>query len=76
MMNLFRSEEHVRNWALYDSAAVDGTLPLDAWVRVFSVEYCRVRLNLDFFLHAPELRNSILEAIAHEGKGSPFFALP
>jgi hypothetical protein len=30
-MNLFRSEEHVRNWSLYDPISEESIMPLADW---------------------------------------------
>ena len=30
-MNLFRSEEHVRNWSLYDPISEEAIMPLADW---------------------------------------------
>lgn len=72
-MNLFRSEEHVRNWAVYDPAAREGTRPLRDWVRVFSVDYLRKRLEPDYFLKAQDLRAGVFQALAQLGKVGPFW---
>lgn len=73
MLNLFRSEEHVRRWSLLDPAAAEAILPVRNWVRVFSVDYCRARLEPDYFLRAWELRPALFEAIARQGKRGPFW---
>ncbi len=35
-MNLFRSEEHIRNWSRFDPAAEQGIVPLANLVQLFS----------------------------------------
>ncbi len=75
-MNLFRSEEHARRWSRYDPAAREGTLPLRDWVHVFSVDYCRKRLEPDYFLSAWELRAGLFQALAALGKTGPFWGTP
>lgn len=75
-MNLFRSEEHVRNWSRYDPAAGEGTMPLRAWVHVFSVDYCRTRLEPNYFLKAQDLRSGVFRALAELGKSGPFWGTP
>ena len=37
-MNLFRSEGHARDWALFNSNSDEGIMPLADWVAVFSTE--------------------------------------
>ena len=66
-MNLFRSEEHARNWAGFGDP--QGLLPLD-WVRrLWGVAWYRERLNgrfvsgmMDF---VPE-RNAVLKAVTQD----------
>jgi hypothetical protein len=35
-MNLFRSEEHIRNWARYDPATKEGIFTLEELVKLFT----------------------------------------
>lgn len=74
-MNLFQSEEHVRRWSGYDPTAAEGTLPLDDWAYVFSVEFCRTKLDPDFFLRGLELRQGLFQALKELGKSGPFWGL-
>ncbi len=72
-MNLFRSEEHVRRWSGYDPTAAAGTLPVKEWAYVFSVEFCRTKLDPDFFSRALRLRPGLFEALKALGKSGPFW---
>ena len=74
-MNLFRSEAHVRCWAGYDPAAAEGTLPLDEWAHVFGGDYYRRRLEPDFFLYGPELRQELFRALKALGKSGSFWGI-
>ncbi len=47
-MNLFRSEEHARNWQFFDAAYDANLQPLDAWVERFSHERFRARIRPDY----------------------------
>ena len=47
-MNLFRSEEHARNWRGFDAGFADTLLPLSYWVERFSGERHRQRGATDF----------------------------
>jgi hypothetical protein len=47
-MNLFRSEEHARNWNGFDPDFADTLLPLSHWVERFSAERQRQRGASDF----------------------------
>ena len=42
-MNLFRSEEHARNWSGYDARFADTLQPLAYWVDRFSAERHKAR---------------------------------
>jgi hypothetical protein len=74
-MNLFRSEEHIRNWARFDPATAEGIIPLADVVKVFSGEFFQKRLSLEYVSHRREYLNGFLAAIGEIGKTRPFWAL-
>lgn len=74
-MNLFRSGEHVRRWSGYDPAAAEGTMSLSDWAYVFGVEFCRRKLEPDFFLRGLELRQGLFQALKELGKSGPFWGI-
>lgn len=47
-MNLFRSEEHARNWAQFDPGFVENLRPLAVWAEHFSAERHRERIRRDY----------------------------
>ncbi len=47
-MNLFRSEEHARNWSGFNPAYEEGLQPLIYWVEFFSAERFRARGASDY----------------------------
>ncbi|MCZ6873579.1 MAG: hypothetical protein O7G88_08630 [bacterium] len=47
-MNLFRSEEHARQWALYDAAYDANLQSLAAYMERFSGERFRARIRPDY----------------------------
>jgi hypothetical protein len=48
-MNLFRSEEHARNWSDFDPAMADRMLrPVDWWADVFANPFFRERHRPDY----------------------------
>jgi hypothetical protein len=47
-MNLFRSEEHARNWAGFNPSYVDFLQPLAYWVERFSADRHRARGAPDY----------------------------
>jgi len=75
-MNFFRSEEHVRKWAQFESRNAEGMIALQDLVKIFSGELFRRRLDLDYFSRREEYRKErpmILRAI---GKTGPFWLPP
>ena len=47
-MNLFRSEEHCRNWASFNPEFEEQLKPLSYWLERFSQERHRARIRPDF----------------------------
>ena len=47
-MNLFRSEEHARNWDRFDDAMSGSILPVAEWADIFGNVYFRERGRSDF----------------------------
>jgi len=47
-MNLFRSEEHARNWVGFNPEFAETLQPLSYWVDRFSTEIFRLRLRADY----------------------------
>ena len=47
-MNLFRSEEHARNWVSYDPEFEDNLRPLSYWLERFSAGQFRARGRPDY----------------------------
>jgi hypothetical protein len=75
-MNLFRSEEHIRNWARYDPAAEQGILPLENIVKVFSGNLFQRRLDSNYVSHVQEYFGEVLSGMSEIAKTSPFWAPP
>ncbi len=75
-MNFFRSEEHVRNWRLFDSETEDGITPLDDLVKLFSCEYFRRRGDANYFSNRLEYRAEFLSTLKEIGKTGPFWQKP
>lgn len=75
-MNLFRSEEHVRRWALYSSAAEDYILPISTWLRIFSGRLFRERLAPDYLEKGSEYVVEYHDALREAGKSSPYWNFP
>lgn len=47
-MNLFRSEEHARNWSGYDNSMAHMLKPAMAWAEIFSNPFFRNRGRSDY----------------------------
>ena len=75
-MNLFRSEEHIRNWARYDPATEQGILPLQNVVNVFSGKFMQKRLDSNYASHALEYFDEVVSVISEIAKVRPFWAPP
>ena len=70
-MNLFRSEEHVRNWSLYFQASDDYVMPVSDWADVFGVALFRGRLDLDYLDRARAHLLDYHDALLAKGKPAP-----
>jgi hypothetical protein len=74
-MNLFRSEEHVRNWSLYDAGSADGMMSLQDYATLFGGGLFRERLSPDYVLRVPQLVGGWIATLAKLGKTGPFWQL-
>ena len=63
-MNLFRSEEHIRNWPRYDPATEQGILPLQNVVHVFSGTFFQKRLDSNYASHANEYFGEVVPMLS------------
>ena len=55
-MNLFRSEEHARNWHGFVEDSEENLLPIADWVECFSGEFHNSRLRPDYMTWLTERR--------------------
>ncbi len=53
-MNLFRSEEHVKNWSSYDPISEEAIMPLADWAMAFGGPMFRNRLEPDYLSRGDE----------------------
>ena len=73
-MNLFRSEEHVRNWSQFNPDSAEAIAPLDDEVALFSIEAGKHRLDGDFISRwLPRLADERAEVTRRLGKSGPFW---
>jgi hypothetical protein len=75
-MNFFRSEEHIRNWARFDTAAEEGIMTLPDLVKLFSSSYFRRRLDPDWVSRSREYGREMIETMKEIGKTGPFWKRP
>jgi len=74
-MNLFRSEEHIRNWAGFDPATEEGIIPLQDLVKIFSGNFFRKRLDPDYASQSQQYLSEFLAEIAKVAQTRPFWRL-
>ncbi|UCE51856.1 MAG: hypothetical protein JSV31_21720 [Desulfobacterales bacterium] len=72
-MNLFRSEEHIRNWARFVPAAEEGIISLDDLVRLFSGNYFRRRMDSDWVSRSRDYAREMVATFKEIGKTGPFW---
>jgi hypothetical protein len=53
-MNLFRSEEHVRNWSGFKSGTEEGMVQLLDMLNLFSSKFFAKRIEPDYVSHMHE----------------------
>jgi len=75
-MNLFRSEEHVRNWARFDPATTEGIITLPDLVKLFSGPYFRRRMDLNWVSKSRDYAREMVATMAAIGKTGPFWQRP
>jgi len=72
-MNLFRSEEHVKNWSSYNSVSEEAIMPLADWALAFSGSMCRDRLAPDILSRRSEYLSELLRTLEELGRTGPFW---
>jgi hypothetical protein len=73
-MNLFRSEEHVKRWELYNPASQESIMPVADWAMVLSSPLFRERLQPDMILRAEEYWQDFFARLAELGRTGAFWA--
>ncbi len=72
-MNLFRSEEHVKNWSLYDPISEEAIMPLSDWAHVLSCPLFRDRIAPDYLERTPEYISGFFSTLEQMGKTGSFW---
>jgi hypothetical protein len=74
-MNLFRSEEHVKSWPLYDSVSAESIMTLSNRATVFSGPLCRKRLEPDYLSRVQGYASELVLSLKEMGMAGPFWTL-
>ncbi len=72
-MNLFRSEEHIRNWSGFKADTEEGIVQLSDMVGLFSAHFFSKRLEPDYVSHMQEYLVEVIGAMKDRGS---FWQLP
>ena len=72
-MNLFRSEEHAKNWPFYDPDSAESIMPLSNWATIFSGPMFRNRLEPDYLSKVAEYAVEFLMSFKKMGKVGRFW---
>jgi hypothetical protein len=72
-MNLFRSEEHVKNWSQYDAVSAESIMPVSDWAQAFSGPLHRNRLEPDYLARVNEYASELMSSLKKLGKSGPFW---
>ena len=72
-MNLFRSEEHVRNWLSYDPVSAESIIPVIGYAQAFSGPLFRKRREPDYLNRIDDYAGEFLKTLQEMGKGGPFW---
>jgi len=72
-MNLFRSEEHVRNWSGFKAGTEEGINKLSDVAGLFSTNFFTRRLDADYVSHMQEYLMELIGALKEMGS---FWHLP
>jgi len=75
-MNLFRSEEHIRNWAQFNVGTEEGILPLDDLLKLFSGSYFRKRLDPNWVSCSRDYAIEMVATLKEMGRTGPFWSRP
>ena len=72
-MNLFRSEEHIRNWERFDAESEEGIISLADLIELFSGSYFRRRLDPDWVSRSGEYAMQMVATMQEIGKTGSFW---
>ena len=67
-MNLFRSEEHVKNWSSYDPISEEAIMSLADWAMVLGGPHTRNRMDPDYLSRDDEYLADFSRRLTKLGK--------
>ncbi len=73
-MNLFRSEEHARNWGGFKEGTEEGIIKLPELAGLFSGDLFKRRLDPDYVSRYREYIGGFAAAVGEIGKVRPFWS--
>jgi hypothetical protein len=74
-MNIFRSEDDVRSWDLFDPVSADSIRPVAEYFGLFNSSMFAERLKPDYLSKLPEYMGQAFAAMSQMGD-DPFWDLP
>jgi hypothetical protein len=75
-MNLFRSEEHVRNSKSFVQGTDEGIMSLADLCKLFSGPFFRRRMDKDYLSHIHEYAREMVQGMKEIGKTGLFWKKP
>ena len=72
-MNLFRSEEHARNWSGFNPQAEAGLMPLEKLMTMFSADFFRWRGRPDYISTFRDAYPQFIATVNEMTGGDPFW---
>ena len=72
-MHFFRSEEHLRKWAGFESDKEGGIISLSDLLKMFSIDLFRRRLDPDYVSHFQEYRRGVQTKLQEIGKRGAYW---
>ena len=72
-MNLFRSEEHARNWSEFDAVSAESIMPVADYASAFSGPLFRNRLDPDYLSFLHEYAAELFIALKKLGRSGEFW---
>jgi hypothetical protein len=74
-MTFFRSEEHLRSWALFKLDTEEGIFLLPDLLKLFSGKMFRRRMDPDYLSHIRGYGIDFMNTLQEIGKVGPFWSL-